>query len=794
MRLSIFWKILAMLGGTIVIVSAAIFLTTNHFVTASLDEQALDRLENYRQATDMEINAIQSNIALINEIISRDQDVADAIITGNSKSLQEYGQELLDSDHIEFVSFVDAEGEVLARGHRDESGDNISDQYSVEEALQGNSIVGVEQGEHLSLSIRSGSPVRMYGNVIGAIVMGVNFETHAFVDRIGEKLGVDATIFEEDTRLSTTIRDDGQRVVGTSMGNPDVTETVLLGGGEFVDQSPILGIMYDTIYWPIIDMRGETVGMYFLGVPREVIEGIQANVLNSILAATAIIGALMLAGGAYFARTLSRPISQATNFALGVAKGNLSDNLSMKRRDEIGSLTQALTQIQDSIKNIISDIKNTSSDIQKGHIRSTVPPDRYPGDFANLVGDINNASETVAEYLENLPVATMIVDKDCTILWMNKKGLESSQTNPVNKKCHQIFDMQGCGSETCATKKCMQTGNPEYSESELTIDGQPYYLAYYSSPIKGSGGKVFGAFEVQVDLTENKKAQRRIEQTAQSATHIAERLSSASEELSSQVEQSSRGAEEQKNRTGEAATSMEEMNATVLEVAKNASGAAEQTDEAKDKAQEGARIVRQSVESINKVQEQTREMKESLNALGKQSEEIGKVMNVIDDIADQTNLLALNAAIEAARAGDAGRGFAVVADEVRKLAEKTMNATKEVEKTVTSIQESTNSNVQNMDRAARMVEEATDLANKSGQALQEIVDLAQQAADQVRSIATASEEQSSASEEVNKSMDEINRIAEETADVMQQSAKAIGELAQQAGELQNIIDELKKNG
>ncbi|PTN38621.1 methyl-accepting chemotaxis protein [Desulfonatronum sp. SC1] len=280
-------------------------------------------------------------------------------------------------------------------------------------------------------------------------------------------------------------------------------------------------------------------------------------------------------------------------------------------------------------------------------------------------------------------------------------------------------------------------------------------------------------------------------QAATSIEGVVERMTSASEELAAQVEQASRGAEEQKSRTGETATAMEEMNATVLEVAKNASNAAEGSDKARTKAQEGAEVVTRAVAAINQVENQTQAMKENLGKLGRQAEQIGRIMTVIEDIADQTNLLALNAAIEAARAGDAGRGFAVVADEVRKLAEKTMNATKEVGEAISAIQEGTQSNIQGVEQAVRSVAEATKLADTSGGALREIVTMVEEAADQVRSIATAAEEQSSASEEINRSVDDINRISSETSEVMNQSAQAISELAQQAVELQELVQRMK---
>ncbi|MDO9631730.1 MAG: methyl-accepting chemotaxis protein, partial [Humidesulfovibrio sp.] len=283
-------------------------------------------------------------------------------------------------------------------------------------------------------------------------------------------------------------------------------------------------------------------------------------------------------------------------------------------------------------------------------------------------------------------------------------------------------------------------------------------------------------------------------QAATQLEHVVEIISSASEELSAQVEQSSRGTEVQSQRVAETATAMEEMNATVLEVARNASQAADSSGNARAKALDGAKIVGQVVDGIKTIQNVSLTMKTDMGVLGKQAEGIGQIMNVISDIADQTNLLALNAAIEAARAGDAGRGFAVVADEVRKLAEKTQTATKEVGDAISGIQLGTRKNLENVERAVVTVEEATDLANKSGEALQEIVHLVEISTDQVRSIATASEEQSAASEEINHSIEDISRISSETADAMNQSAQAVGELASQAQTLRRLIGEMKSAG
>ena len=196
---------------------------------------------------------------------------------------------------------------------------------------------------------------------------------------------------------------------------------------------------------------------------------------------------------------------------------------------------------------------------------------------------------------------------------------------------------------------------------------------------------------------------------------------------------------------------------------------------------------------MDEVQAETIGLKTNMDTLSVHAQAINEIMTVISDIADQTNLLALNAAIEAARAGEAGRGFAVVADEVRKLAEKTMSSTQDVGKAIQAIQESSKEGVRRMDQAVGKVNLAADLAEKCGAALAEILSLAEQTADQVRSIATASEEQSASSEEIARSVEHVNTIASETSQAMGEASKAVSELAAQAQNLARIITQLKNS-
>jgi len=268
-------------------------------------------------------------------------------------------------------------------------------------------------------------------------------------------------------------------------------------------------------------------------------------------------------------------------------------------------------------------------------------------------------------------------------------------------------------------------------------------------------------------------------------------LNVASESLSAQIEQSSRGAEEQSSRVRETATAMEEMNATVLEVARNAQQAATASTQTKDLAEQGNVVVNTTVSAIDNIKQQSSVIKQDMDILGKQADEINQIIDVISDIADQTNLLALNAAIEAARAGDAGRGFAVVADEVRKLAEKTMTATKEVNSSINAIQQSTRKNIVNVDEIASAIDKTANYSNESGKALTSILQYTHDVNTQIQSIATASEEQSAASEEISHAIEQVANISEETSTSMGHASKAVSELLTQSHELQRLIKELK---
>ncbi len=268
---------------------------------------------------------------------------------------------------------------------------------------------------------------------------------------------------------------------------------------------------------------------------------------------------------------------------------------------------------------------------------------------------------------------------------------------------------------------------------------------------------------------------------------VIQALADGSAQLSSEVSAVVASVAEQERRTTETATSMEEMNATVLEVARNAARAATKAGDARARAEAGRDVVDMSLAAISRVAAVSREVKAGMDALGEKAQAVGAILNVISDIADQTNLLALNAAIEAARAGEAGRGFAVVADEVRKLAEKTMTATKEVGGSIGAIQSGVRESMGKVDEAAQAVVRATELAGASEEALRAIVALVDETSSQVQGIATAAEQQSAASEEINKAEEDVSRLSADIARGMRESAGVVDNMGRQVEALEDMV-------
>ena len=484
---------------------------------------------------------------------------------------------------------------------------------------------------------------------------------------------------------------------------------------------------------------------------------------------------------AYTILSLVRTLGRMSLFASDIADGNFNSKVNITEKGEIGVMFASMRRIPEIFAGVIGRCNDIANDIASGQFRDRLDVGRFSGGFAELATGINVIADSYTNSIDNLPVAIVTLDRQLHTKFINAAGHEMLGDDAL----------KAFGGKMPLMEACLRDNKITSAETGVTApDGRKVAIAATAMPLSNLKREVVAGLEVLTDISEIKKRQEIMLQVAGQASEISNRVAAASEQLSAQVEQVSRGAEMQRARVESTASAMTEMNSTVLEVARSAGEASEQSEKTRAKASDGASLVNRVVQSINQVNAVAMTLQNNMQELGDQVESIGGVMNVISDIADQTNLLALNAAIEAARAGEAGRGFAVVADEVRKLAEKTMTATHEVGSSITAIQHSARTNIDEVGHAVTNITDATGLANSSGESLKEIVDLASANSAVVASIATAAEEQSATSEEINRAIEEINQVVGETTEGMVQSSAAVQELSQMAQELRRVMDGL----
>ncbi|MCV4290737.1 methyl-accepting chemotaxis protein [Pseudomonas capsici] len=266
-----------------------------------------------------------------------------------------------------------------------------------------------------------------------------------------------------------------------------------------------------------------------------------------------------------------------------------------------------------------------------------------------------------------------------------------------------------------------------------------------------------------------------------------EQLSNSAHSLSAVTEQTNLEVSSQKEETEQVATAMNQMTATVHDVARNAEEAALAAQTADEKVGGGQAVVRQSMQRIEQLAGSSQSASQSIQSLSAEIQNIGQILNVIKSVAEQTNLLALNAAIEAARAGEQGRGFAVVADEVRALAKRTQQSTQEIENLVGRLQSGAQTSVEQIQSSGELVKLAVSDALQTESALGAIAEAVSMIQQMNQQIAAAAEQQSSVAEEINRSVTSIRASADHSALAMQDNAASSLELASLGVELKGMV-------
>ncbi len=510
--------------------------------------------------------------------------------------------------------------------------------------------------------------------------------------------------------------------------------------------------------------------------------------------------AIFGATGFLLVQQVSRPIKKLEEAARQLSEGNTDIRVECYQKDEIGSLALSFNEMAETIQKQM-------------------------------------------DYLENLPTPVMVIDKEFTVQYINKAGAAMVGKAPgscLSQKCYSLFKTDHCQSAECRLAQAMQYDEVRTGETFSHAGKSALPILYSGAPVKDDRGKIAGAVEFVLDISENKNLMQKLQEreaylehnvknlleamdhfaegdfavqlpvesqdtigrlfdgfnhTVRRMREVLETLSetvqstaNTSAEISASTDQLAAAASEQSSQAQEVASAVEEMVQTVVENARNTTQAAEAAETNREIAQQGAETVQQTLVKIERISDVIKSSAATVRELGKSGQRIGDIVTVIEDIADQINLLALNAAIEAARAGEQGRGFAVVADEVRVLAEKTAGSTKQIAGMIKNIQFETRKAVESMVEGESEVAEGMKLADKAGEALSKIVVSAEEVMDMTTRIASSNEQQSTTSQEIAQNIESISSVAAEAAEQINQIAQATEGLNRLARELSDVMN------
>ncbi|MHB8906662.1 MAG: methyl-accepting chemotaxis protein [Melioribacteraceae bacterium] len=434
-------------------------------------------------------------------------------------------------------------------------------------------------------------------------------------------------------------------------------------------------------------------------------------------------------------QNLSRCGEQLANGDLNINLDSKLTLIEIKSTDEIGNLANSINQINAGVQNTIKSIGVAVSAIKDTVHESNLLVEAAVNGKLSKRGDVTKFNGSYKELINGLNATVDAV------------------VQPINESSKVLENL---------------------ASGDLTVRMNGDYKGDYAV-IKNSINSLADSFSSALsDVSEA------IQATA-----------SASNEISSSTEEMAAGAQEQSAQATEVAGAVEEMTKTIFETTKNSGLASDAAKNAGAIANEGGKVVGETIDGMNRIAEVVKRSADTVQVLGKRSNEIGEIAQVIDDIADQTNLLALNAAIEAARAGEQGRGFAVVADEVRKLAERTTKATKEIATMIRQIQKDTEGAVVSMQQGTEEVEKGKVLAEKAGQSLSQIITGAQDVVDMSTQVAAASEQQSATAEQISKNIESISSVTQQSAAGVQQIARAAEDLNRLTLNLQELVSRFK---
>ena len=404
-RISLSKKIVGIVVVSVAVVGLSLTVCTNYFLNKIYNDESRQEVARLAGLVQSHVDDEARKLAVAAQMTAARQDLAEAISRGDTAVVQKLGKDIMRDSRISLITIADKEGKVVGRGHSDKAGDSVLSQSNVRKALGGEVSTGIEEGTVVKFSMRAGAPVKLADKIVGSVTTGTDLTSadHAFVEKLKKEFGTECTIFQGDTRVTTTLTKDGQRAVGTRMDNAKVLDTVLARGQQFQDVNTILEKEYDTAYWPVKDHTGKIAGMLFIGKDRGSMNGTLRNAMLTVFVVVLLVGAVMVAAGMFIARSVTRPVHRAVAGLSEVAEQVVSASGQVSSASH--SLAEGASEQAASIEETSSSLEEMSS-MTKQNADNANCADKLMKESRQMVERANGSMTELIQSMEDISKAS----------------------------------------------------------------------------------------------------------------------------------------------------------------------------------------------------------------------------------------------------------------------------------------------------------------------------------------------------------------------------------------------------